>query len=156
MSGNSSSISQRMVSRIWFGHWHGRFEPYLGSYLTSTRYNSTLWIQWLLKIIPAEVKKTVNLWEETQYENKRPMLTSRQIMFHIFSSFNINKTQGHTCWTWVICLIVEPYNDNVKMFNQAWEETSQVLGNVLDEHVLENLYERQVKKSTLVKNAMTL
>ena len=30
-----------------------------------------------------------------------------------------------------------------------------VLGNDLDEHVLENLYERQVIKSTLVNNALT-
>ena len=45
---------------------------------------------------------------------------------------------------------------NLKMFNQAWEETLSAPGDVLDEHVLENLYQRQVKKSTLMKHAITL
>ena len=39
-------------------------------------------------------------------------------------------------------LDVVSYNDNVEMFNPAWEETSVALGNDLDEGVLENLYER--------------
>ena len=38
------------------------------------------------------------------------------------------------------------YNDNLKMFNQAWEETLPAFGNFLDELVLENLCERQVEK----------
>ena len=50
-------------------------------------------------------------------------------------------------------LNVELYNDSLRMFNQ---ETLQALGNVLDEHVLENLYERHAKKSTLMKYWMTL
>ena len=52
-------------------------------------------------------------------------------------------------------LDVELYNDNRKMFNQAFEETVLALGNVLDEHVLEmeNVYERQVK-NTLMKHAI--
>ena len=32
------------------------------------------------------------------------------------------------------------------MSNQAWDKTVLGVGNELDEHVLENLYERQVKK----------
>ena len=44
-------------------------------------------------------------------------------------------------------LNVELYNDNLKML---------ALGNALDEGVLESLYERQVRKSTLMKNAFTL
>ena len=51
-------------------------------------------------------------------------------------------------------LDAELCKDNLKMSNQAWEETLLALGNDLDEHVLENLYERQVKKSTLMKHAM--
>ena len=39
-------------------------------------------------------------------------------------------------------LNVELYSDSFKMFNQAWEETFVALGTELDEHVLENLYER--------------
>ena len=41
-------------------------------------------------------------------------------------------------------LDVELYNDDLKLFNQAWEET--LFGYVVDEGVLENLYERKVKK----------
>ena len=45
-------------------------------------------------------------------------------------------------------LNVELYNDNLKMFNLAWEETLLAPGNDLDEHVLENLHEAQVREST--------
>ena len=41
------------------------------------------------------------------------------------------------------------------MFHQPWEETLLALGNELDEHVLENMCERQVNNSTLMKHAMT-
>ena len=42
------------------------------------------------------------------------------------------------------------------MFTQDREETSLAFGNDLDECVLENLYERQGRKSTLMKNALSL
>ena len=42
------------------------------------------------------------------------------------------------------------------MFHQAWEETLPASGDDLDEHVLDNLYQRQVIESTLMKHAMTL
>ena len=48
------------------------------------------------------------------------------------------------------------HDDNLKMCNQAQEETLLAFVNDLDEHVLQNLYERQVKKSTLMEHAMTL
>ena len=41
-------------------------------------------------------------------------------------------------------LNVELYNDNLKMFNQTWDET-----------LVENLYERQVRTSALMKHALT-
>ena len=75
-------------------------------------------------------------------------------MFHIFSFFNINNTQEHTMNLSGL-LRVELYNDNVKIFNHAWEETLLALVSDLDEYVLENLYERQANKFTLMKNAMT-
>ena len=52
-------------------------------------------------------------------------------------------------------LNVKLYNDNLKMFNQASEETLLALDRDFDEHVLENLCDRQVKTSTLMKNALT-
>ena len=64
-------------------------------------------------------------------------------------------TQGHTM-NLSDLLVVELFFDNLKMFNQAWEETLQVYCNGLDEHVLENLCERLVKKSAPMKHAMTL
>ena len=75
-------------------------------------------------------------------------------MFQVFLFLNINKTQGHTM---NLCDLrnVELYKDNPKMFNQAWEETFQALANDLDDNVLKNLYERQVKKRSLMKHAMT-
>ena len=50
------------------------------------------------------------------------MFTGRQIKNQIFSFFNIGKTQGHTM-NLNYFLHVELYNDNLKMYNQAWEET---------------------------------
>ena len=76
-------------------------------------------------------------------------------MFHIFSFFNINKTQEHTM-NLSDLLLVELYNENVKIFNHAWEETLLAQVSDLDEHFLENLYERQANTFTLMKNAMTL
>ena len=48
----------------------------------------------IMKITPADLKRKVNFLKETQYKNRCPMLAGRQIMFQIFSFFNINKTQG--------------------------------------------------------------
>ena len=76
-------------------------------------------------------------------------------MFQVFLFFHINKTQGHTMNLGDL-LNVELYNDKLKMFSQGWEETSPAHGSVSDERVLVMLYERQVKKSTLMKHAMTL
>ena len=53
-------------------------------------------------------------------------------------------------------LDVELYNDSLKMFNQAWEETLLAFGHDLGEGVLKNLCERQVRKSTLMTHVMTL
>ena len=72
-----------------------------------------------------------------------------QMMFEELLFFSINKTQGHTM-NFSDLLDVELHNDNLKMFNQAWEEVLRSLGNDLDEHFLENLYARKVKKSTLM------
>ena len=106
----------------------------------------------IMKIIPAEFKRMINYFEEIPYQNKRPMLESRQNVSNIFI-LNINKTQEHTT-NLIDLLNVVLYNDNFKMPNQVWEETLLALDNDLDEYVLERLYERQVKKSTFIKNAM--
>ena len=108
----------------------------------------------IMKIILAEFKRKIHVLEETQSKNKFPMLTVRQIMFQIFSFFNTNKTQGHTM-NLSDLLTVELYNGNLNMLNHAWEETVWAPGNDLDEHVVENLYERQMKTCTLMKKAMT-
>ena len=73
----------------------------------------------------------------------------------MFSFLHINKTQEHTM-NLSDLLIVELYIDNPKIFNQAWEETVLALGDHPDEGVLENFCERQVRTSTLMKNALTL
>ena len=37
---------------------------------------------------------------------------------------------------------VKMYNDNLKMFHQGWKEDLLALDSDLDDHVLENLFER--------------
>ena len=59
---------------------------------------------------------------------------------NILVLLHINKTQLND-W-----LNVELYNDNLKMFNQSLEGKLLALGNDMDEHVLENMHERQMKK----------
>ena len=95
----------------------------------------------IMKIIPGEFQRKINFLEETQYKNKRPILTDRQSMFQVFF-FIVNKTQEHTM-NLSDLLNVELRNDNLQMSNQAWEETLLALGIDLDGHVLENLCERQ-------------
>ena len=71
-----------------------------------------------MKSILAEVKRRINYLEETRYNIKGPTLTGKQIIFQMFSFFNINKTQYQTM-NLSDLLNVELYNDNLKMFNQA-------------------------------------
>ena len=69
------------------------------------------------------------------------MLTERQIMCQVFLSDVLN---------------VVLKNDNLKVFNHVRDESLLALRNDLDEHVVENLYERQVEKSALMQHANTL
>ena len=81
------------------------------------------------------------------------MLTSRQIIHQIFSFFTINKTQAMSVTD---LFNIEMRHDNLKVFNQPWEETQLLLDKNVDEELLENLYERQLRKSSLMKNALSL
>ena len=81
----------------------------------------------IMKIVPADFKRNINFSEWTQYNNKCPLLTDRQIKNQMFSFFNINKTQAHAM-NLNDLLDVGLYNDNLKMFSQAWEETLLPLG----------------------------
>ena len=94
-----------------------------------------LWVRRLLlgimKIFLAKFKRKIHVLDEPQSKNKFPMLTVRQILFQIFSFFNTNKTQGHTM-NLSDLLNVDLYNDNLKMLNHSWEETSVSLVDELD------------------------
>ena len=81
----------------------------------------------IMKIVPADFRRNINFSEWTQYKNKCPLLTDRQIKNQMFSFFNINKTQAHTL-NLNDLLDVGLHNDNLKMFSQAWEETLLPLG----------------------------
>ena len=72
--------------------------------------------QGILKIAVAEFNRRINFLEETQYKNKIPMLTGRQIMYQIFSYFNIKKKSQEPI-NLSDSMDVELYNDNLKMFN---------------------------------------
>ena len=54
-------------------------------------------------------------------------------------------------------LNIELYNDSFKEFTQAWEEMWLLsLDKGIDEEMLENLYEKQLRKSSLMKNGSSL
>ena len=107
-----------------------------------------------MKTLPAEFKRKINFLEEAQYKNKRPKLTGRQITFQIFSFINIKKTPRHTT-NLSDLLSVEVVQRQPQHVQSSLGRHTLDLGNDLDEHVLQNLYERQVIKSELVNNALT-
>ena len=74
-------------------------------------------------------------------------------MHQIFSIFNTN--DSGTNLEMNDLLDGELCKFYLKMFDQGWEDTSSHLGYDLDEHVVENMYERQERKSTLMRNALT-
>ena len=107
----------------------------------------------IMKTLPAEFKRKINFLQETQHKNRRSMLTGRQTMFQIFSFFNM--TPGHTT-NLSDLLSVEVVQRQPQHVQSSLGRNTSVLGNDLDERVLQKLHERQVIKSTLMKNAMTL
>ena len=81
------------------------------------------------------------------------MLTGWQILLQFFSLFDINKTPGRAVGLTDL-LNIELYNDNLKQFNHAWEEMLLTLDRGVDEEMLPNLYEGQVKRSSIVKHGL--
>ena len=78
--------------------------------------------------------------------NSKHMQTSNSqlILFQITLFLDINKTHEHTM-NLSDLLYVQLHKDNLKLFNQAWEEALQAFGYDLDEHVVEHLDGRHVK-----------
>ena len=107
----------------------------------------------IMNILPVELQRKIKFLR--RLNNKCPMPTGRQFVYQIFSFFNIHKNQVHTM-NLNDLLHVELYNDNLKMFNQAREEHIISPRQDLDEGVLESFFEKQLGKSTLMKNALTL
>ena len=105
-----------------------------------------------MKVIPEDFRRMVNVLEETHYKIKLPVVMNRQIMYQISSLFHMNKNQWRTINLSVL-LNVEFHTDNLRVFHQAWVETALAVGDDLDESATQNLYETQLKKSTLMKNA---
>ena len=77
---------------------------------TAIRWNSIHW------------REKIDLLEATLNKEKLSMLAGRQILFQIFSFYDINKTQGPMGSSNL--LNIEMYNDNIEQFNQAWEDIS--------------------------------
>ena len=76
----------------------------------------------------------------SNFINACPSSVCASLWSNSFNSFlfsNINKTQGHTM-NLSDLLFVEFFNDNLKMFNQACEETILAFGVDLDEGVHTN------------------
>ena len=61
----------------------------------------------------SRVQRKIDVLEETHHKNKQPTLTSRQIMYQIFSFFDSNMTQGRTM-DLTDLLDIELHNDNLK------------------------------------------
>ena len=47
-----------------------------------------------MKMVPTEFKRKLQVLEQNQQRKMLPMLTGRQIEYHMFSFFKINCTQG--------------------------------------------------------------
>ena len=76
-------------------------------------------------------------------------------MFLTFSFINIKKTPRHTTNLSEL-LSVEVVQRQPQHVQSSLGRHKLVLGHDLDEHVLENLHERQVIKSTLMNDTLTL
>ena len=76
-----------------------------------------------MKIIPAEFK------EEDHFLGGGP------VQEHMSTAYRLADNVPD-----LVVLQHQLYKDNLKMFNQVWEETLLALGNDFDEGVLENLY----------------
>ena len=59
------------------------------------------------------------------------MMTGRYIICRIYVYFKINNTQGRPTKLTEL-LNIELYHDNVRMFNQTWDETLIAIGKELD------------------------
>ena len=67
---------------------------------------------------------------------------------------DINKTQGRAM-SMADLPNMQLHNDNLRQFNQAREEMLLSLDRNVDEEFLAHLYERQLRRSMLMKNALT-
>ena len=119
-----ASIDQRMVSRSWFGIWHGldpsRFTcDNAGMKILNSGFQDC---QKNHEDCPAEFKRKINYFAETQQKNKRPMLTSRQITLQISCSSpsRLKDTRSDS-------LDVDLYDHSLKMFNLVWKKHDQPL-----------------------------
>ena len=138
-----------MVSRNWCSSKLWRIRPF--RIHVRPRRSSRLFI--LKSLYRANSKERSISGRRLSTRTNDHCLTGRQYVYQTLSLFSVNKTLGHSMNLNAL-LHVELYNDHHQMFNQSWEETT--LGSDLDELVVDNLHERQVRTSTLMKNALTL
>ena len=76
----------------------------------------------IMKVLPVDLKRKINFLGETT--KRCPLVTGRQIMFPMFSLFNINsQTQGHSMNLSGL-LNVALRNDKLKMLIQAWKNVT--------------------------------
>ena len=76
-------------------------------------------------------------------------------MFQFFSPFGINETQVRAMGLTDL-LNIELYNDNLKQFNQAWEELLLSLDKGVDGEMLEYLCKGQIRRSSVMENGLSL
>ena len=80
----------------------------------------------IAEAIMTDVMRKIRLWDGKNHTKSQcPMLTDRQLVYQIFRSSAFFETQGYTM-SMNDLLHMELHSDNLKMFNQTWEETRRI------------------------------
>ena len=83
------------------------------------------------------------------------MLTGRQIAYQIDAFFKLNDVPGRVSGSNDM-LNIELRDDNLKMFDQTWEETLMAMEKERGRDFLQSLHQRPSEKSRLMKYDLAL
>ena len=98
------------------------------------------------------LRRKIDLFDERQYDEKRKVLTGRQIMYQVFSVSDINQTHGramHLADLVNIEMYVDNRNNLIKFGKRCccpW---------IKDMKRCSNIYERLLRKPSPMENALT-
>ena len=107
-----------------------------------------------MKIMNSDVKIKIQVAENEHEKKRLPMLRRRQIAYIICSFCTINDVRRRAIGLDDLPNI-EVRNDNLKRFQQAWEETWIVVEKEPERDFLDSFYRRHLDQLTRVKNALS-